>query len=131
MMKLKQCPMCGGTSEFKELSDQDLYVECSRCHLSTGFAIVEKCDRHVFIAGMWNSRVPTQAEYVIGAIHRLRSAEGSSVTICCSNPDPETREDQEAVDVTAPWTNWLEKRFKGETLEEALGNALAAMEVAK
>ena len=61
-MKLKPCPMCGGPANFKELADQELYVECSRCHLATGFARVEKCDRHDFVAGLWNDRIKANAE---------------------------------------------------------------------
>lgn len=56
-------------------------------------------------------------------IHELREPEGAIVSICCPNPDGPPNE---AVIVVDDWTGWVEERFTGETLFDALAVAVAA-----
>ena len=56
-------------------------------------------------------------------VHDLREPEGATVEICCPNPEGPPNE---AVLVVDDWTGWVEERFTGETLVDALGAALAA-----
>lgn len=56
----------------------------------------------------------------------LRREEGSSLTIFCQNPEG-SGPDNEAITVSAGWTDWEDRRFTGTTLRECLAAALAAM----
>ncbi len=68
---------------------------------------------------------------MIDAINALREEEGASVEIMCSNPDPETADGQEAVEVHGSWTNWQPRRFTGRTLGVALAEAVYEMNLAR
>jgi len=59
-------------------------------------------------------------------IEELRADEGNSVTILCPNPEPENREESEAVECLGEWTAWEEQRFSGATLKECLESAVRA-----
>ncbi len=59
-------------------------------------------------------------------IDALRTPEGHSVTILCDNPDFNGQPSY-AIEVCGEWTEWTEKRFNGETMLEALGEAHDAM----
>ncbi len=51
-------------------------------------------------------------------IEQLRAPEGATVTICCDNPDfggPGS-----VVEVCDDWTDWLPRRFEGDTVLDAL-----------
>jgi hypothetical protein len=62
---------------------------------------------------------------IVELIDKLRAEEGSTVTICCENPEGPPNQ---AVDVCGRWTNWLERRFTADTLAQALAAAVEAME---
>lgn len=59
-------------------------------------------------------------------IERLRTAEGNSVTLICDNPDFNGQPNC-AIDVCGDWTAWLDRRFTGDTILEALQAAHEAM----
>lgn len=60
------------------------------------------------------------------AINDLRAAEGASVTILCDNPEYSGAAC--AIEVCDDWTDYINRRFEGETVLEALVNALVAKE---
>jgi hypothetical protein len=61
-------------------------------------------------------------------VHELRAPEGASVTVCCPNPEGPPNE---AVEVVDDWTGWVEERFTGDTLLDALGAALKARQAVR
>lgn len=63
---------------------------------------------------------------IVDAINTLRCEEGSSLTIFCQNPEG-CGPDNEAITVSAGWTNWEDRRFTGTTLAECFARALVAM----
>lgn len=64
---------------------------------------------------------------IVDPINRLRYEEGHSVLILCDNSDGEPNC---AVEACGDWTGWVDKRFGGNTLAEALSNACKEMELA-
>lgn len=67
----------------------------------------------------------TSAEEILQLIDELRYYEGASVLILCKNPDF-NRQKNEAIVCQAPFTNWKEERFDGDTLVETLRKAAKA-----
>ena len=63
-----------------------------------------------------------EARKVVDAIDVLRAEEGSSVTICCDNPEPDSWNN--AIDVVGDWTEWDETRAHGQTVLECLTDAV-------
>jgi hypothetical protein len=61
-------------------------------------------------------------------IDQLRAEEATSVVIYSDNPDFEGP--NSAIEVSASWTNWQERRFVGDSLLEALRAAVAASAMA-
>lgn len=57
------------------------------------------------------------------ALNDLRSAEGSSVTLLCDNPD--FGGPNNAIICNGEWTWWEDRRFTGDDLAEAIYAALA------
>ena len=49
----------------------------------------------------------------------LRADEGSSVTLLCDNPDF-NGQPSNAVECCGDWTNWVERRFTGDTIRAAV-----------
>jgi len=77
---------------------------------------------------------PTQRDLelawlMLKVINELREDEGSSVTILCDNPDFEGPAN--AVVCCGEWTKWKEARFSGETLDQALADALGSYHIAR
>ncbi len=62
------------------------------------------------------------------AIEWLRAEEADSVIILCTNPDPDTIEQQCAVECCGFWTGLEERRYYGQTLLDALDAACLARE---
>lgn len=65
------------------------------------------------------------SEETLQLIEELRAAEGASVLILCKNPDFNGQKN-EAIVCQAPFTNWKEERFDGDTLVECLRSAAKA-----
>lgn len=63
----------------------------------------------------------------MACIHRLRAEEGDSVTILCDNPEGPPNN---AVECNGAWTDWLDRRFEGDTLLRALEAAVNARKAA-
>ncbi|RWD00132.1 MAG: hypothetical protein EOS58_30595 [Mesorhizobium sp.] len=68
----------------------------------------------------------TRAERVWFLIDVLREAEGSTVTICCDNPDFNGLPNSKVI-ICADWTSWVDTEFTGENVLEALASAHEAM----
>jgi hypothetical protein len=65
--------------------------------------------------------------HIAGLIDFLRDEEGDSVTVLCDNPEGPPNN---AVVCNGRWTEWKDKRFKGDTLADALSAAwLECMQV--
>ncbi|MBA4019149.1 MAG: hypothetical protein C0483_18440 [Pirellula sp.] len=76
------------------------------------------------IAGyMSSASVNTRAVRLVSMIDDLRADEGDSVEILCDNPEGPPNN---AVRVSAGWTNYEFERFEGATLEAALTAACFA-----
>lgn len=60
---------------------------------------------------------------IVDNIDQLRKDEGNTILIPCDNPDW----DGPAcfVEVTSNWTGWQPRRFTGDTLSEAIANAIS------
>ncbi|TJV51108.1 MAG: hypothetical protein E5Y01_16090 [Mesorhizobium sp.] len=58
-------------------------------------------------------------------VQDLRAGEGSSVEILCDNPDFNGQPNN-AVICCGEWTDWQDSRFTGDTIDDALGAAMAA-----
>jgi len=77
-----------------------------------------------------------KAEYIRTAVavyellEALRESPASSVTILCDNEEADTTKEQCAVEISAEWTNWLERRFYGKDIQTALMEALGARSAA-
>lgn len=54
-------------------------------------------------------------------VEQLREPEGAAVTLCCDNPD--FQGPNSVVEIVDDWTDWLPRRFEGETVLVALRNA--------
>lgn len=67
-----------------------------------------------------------QLEAITVALDELRSGEGDLVKIFYTNPEPEEPNDQQTILVNADWTDWFDEQFTGETLTEALKEAVKA-----
>lgn len=67
-----------------------------------------------------------QGSDVATLLNRLRAEDGSSVAIMCQNADF-NGQPNEAIEVSASWTNWEPRRFTGDTLAGALWAAIRAM----
>lgn len=52
----------------------------------------------------------------------LRSEEGSTVTLCADNADFNGQPNN-AIECCGPWTEWQDRRFTGNTLNEAVASA--------
>ena len=63
----------------------------------------------------------TLATLIVEAINELRQDDGSSVTILCDNSEGDPNN---AVICNGAWTDWRDQRFSGETLDQALAEAL-------
>ena len=59
-------------------------------------------------------------------IEELRSDLAASVTILCDNEEAWTKDEQMAVEVVAEWTDWLAKRFMGESVVQCLARAIGS-----
>ena len=59
-------------------------------------------------------------------IEELRSDLAASVTILCDNEEAWTKDEQMAVEVIAEWTDWIAKRFMGESVIQCLARAIGA-----
>jgi len=59
-------------------------------------------------------------------IEELRGDLAASVTILCDNEEAWTKDEQMAVEVIAEWTDWLAKRFMGESVIQCLARAIGA-----
>lgn len=59
-------------------------------------------------------------------IDELRVGEGDSVTILCDNPGDFDASFKVAIDCNGDWTNWQDRRFKGQTVLECFTDAAAA-----
>ena len=62
------------------------------------------------------------------AIDFLRSEEGDSVTVLCDNPEFDGPHN--CIETGGAWTEWVDKRFCGDTLQEALEKACEARKAA-
>jgi len=62
-------------------------------------------------------------------IEALRADEGSSILICCDNPDFSGQPNAK-VFVNAEWTGWDDREFTGDTVLDALSNAAFEKKVA-
>jgi len=91
--------------------------ECRKCGYPTSGRVCQKCENIELQAKL------AAAEAAVGTLNELRSAEGASVEILCDNPDGPP---SNAILVWDDWTGWKQKRFEGESLADALSNALAA-----
>jgi len=69
----------------------------------------------------------SDAEQVLEFLNELRKEEGSAVTIPCDNPDFNGMPNV-YVDVSSDWTDFMEIRFFGDSLVEALKKAAKAKE---
>jgi uncharacterized protein YjaG (DUF416 family) len=69
-------------------------------------------------------RVVLEEVHMMRLIQVLRADEGDSVDALCDNP--ESFGPANAVECCGAWTEWLDTRFSGETLREALEAAVAA-----
>lgn len=58
-------------------------------------------------------------------VEQLRAAEGHSVEILCDNPDFNGQPNCKVL-CCGGWTDWHNELFTGNTIDEALGNALVA-----
>lgn len=58
-------------------------------------------------------------------VEQLRAGEGHSIEIACDNPDFNGQPNSK-VTCYGDWTGWYLKTFTGNTIDEALGNALVA-----
>jgi hypothetical protein len=67
------------------------------------------------------------ANEIVNILEELRAEEGASVCILCKNPDFGNNLKNEGVICQAGFTGWKEERFDGDTLLEALGNAVKAL----
>jgi hypothetical protein len=79
------------------------------------------------------NRSVAEIEQVLRAweiLENLREPEGDSVTLFCTNPDFGAGPNN-AIEVNAYWTDWQDLRFTGETIFEALENAMKAKEAKK
>ena len=63
---------------------------------------------------------------VLGNIELLRADDGNAVIICCDDPEAASRDLLTAIDVTAQWTRWIERRFHGSSVADCLAKAAAA-----
>lgn len=61
----------------------------------------------------------------------LRADEGDSVTLLCDNPDPASRDQNNAIECNGPWTDWQDRRFQGESLDAAVQAAVEAKRAAE
>jgi hypothetical protein len=59
-------------------------------------------------------------------LNALRREEGSSVTLLCDNPDFNGQPNN-AIECSGAWTDWEDRRFTGDTLQEAVLAAYRAM----
>lgn len=67
---------------------------------------------------LWNNRrVIVRALETVGLIDALRDDEGNAVTISCDNPEGPPNN---AIEVTADWTDWEPRRFEGDNVLDAL-----------
>lgn len=66
---------------------------------------------------------------IAATIELLRRGEGNAVTIVCENPDyPDNNLPRHVVDCCGDWTGWVDRRYGGGTLDEALRTAVKARE---
>lgn len=65
------------------------------------------------------------AEEIVTLLEQLRAEEGASVLILCKNPDFNGHKNERIV-CQAPFTNWDEENFDGDTLVECLRDAAKA-----
>ena len=63
-----------------------------------------------------------EKQATVDLIDELRKNEGSSVSICCVNP--EISEPHEAIEVVDDWTGYKILRFTGDTLLDCLAKAV-------
>lgn len=63
------------------------------------------------------------------AIDILTDGEGNALTFCCTNPDFNGLPN-EAITVTADWTDWQERYFRADTRAECLALAIDALRAA-
>ncbi len=81
----------------------------------------------LYAAGFTAGRVSADTELeCLRLIHALRAEEGDEVTIFCDNPDPGASSKANAVQCCGEWTNWIDRRFDGDSLTEALKAAAEA-----
>ena len=71
-----------------------------------------------------------QALAFVGTLNRLRANEGSSVTLCCDNPEG-SGPNNAAVEVVDEWTNWQPRRFYGSTVYAAAEAAICERQLAE
>ena len=74
----------------------------------------------------WASELETlhTKAFIADGIDFLRAGEGSSVTVCCDNPEGEG-DNNCAIEVSDDWTTWKARRFYGRTLKLAIESAIA------
>lgn len=103
-------------------SAEDRYQECEK-HRQALRAIVDAQSKIIYAL---KAQLDPAQTSIIDAINTLRCEEGSSLTIFCQNPEG-CGPDNEAITVSAGWTNWEDRRFTGTTLAECFARALVAM----
>lgn len=59
----------------------------------------------------------------VAMLHALREDEGDSVTLLCDNPEGPPNN---AIECNGGWTDWVDRRFGGETIEQAVRLAYLA-----
>lgn len=86
---------------------------------------IDQAQRHAIYKEAW--RQIERLAAIVDPLNRLREDEGNSVTFICPNPDFNGEPD-EAIEVSAEWTNWEPRRFTGQSLAECLKAAEKARE---
>ena len=112
----------------------NLCPSCDSEQLSRRFKHFESrrslCPGEIEYLAELQQREIERLQEIVGAIEELRSEEGDSVTIISPNANFNDQPN-EAIEVCGDWTNWLDKRFTGETLREALQAAVKAKAAAE
>lgn len=69
----------------------------------------------------------TPGQNIWRIVERLREGEGHSITFLCDNPDFNGQPNS-AVECCGDWTNWVTRRFTGDTPYRAVEAAFLAFE---
>jgi hypothetical protein len=100
-------------------------LQAGRVSLEDGGYVQAQMESAVADALHKMAALHAEAVNIVGMINDLRADEGDSVTFLCDNPDFNGQPNN-AVEVSASWTDYKDERFTGDTLEAALTAACFA-----